>query len=142
MQGEVFTMRGFLVVTFLVLAPAVCFSQDATSGRYQLKEMAGGVIRLDTSSGDMWFCRDKNGAADCAPLSGTAQGPALEALQARVSRLEAELDALKAKPPALPSDAEVDRSLSIMEKFMRSFFGIAREFGLENNHDGPLPQKT
>ncbi|WP_430736327.1 hypothetical protein [Rhizobium wenxiniae] len=44
-------------------------------------------------------------------------------------------------PGRLPSDAEVDRSLSIMERFMRTFMGIVREFTGEPN-PAPQPDRT
>jgi hypothetical protein len=42
---------------------------------------------------------------------------------------------------ALPSDAEIDRSIGIMERWMRSFMGIVKEFQSEDRGNA-LPQKT
>jgi hypothetical protein len=41
----------------------------------------------------------------------------------------------------LPSDAEIDRSISIMERMMKSFMGMAKQFQTEEKVN-PLPQKT
>jgi len=60
-----------------------------------------------------------------------------EHLSDRVSALENKSIVNK----ALPSDAEIDRSISIMEKMMKSFMGVVRQFQ-EDEKTAPLPQKT
>jgi hypothetical protein len=42
---------------------------------------------------------------------------------------------------ALPTDAEIDRSISIMERMMKSFMGMVKQFQ-EEEKSAPLPQKT
>jgi len=61
----------------------------------------------------------------------------LDRLADRVSALERNSGAR----PALPTDAEVDRSIGIMERMMRSFMGIVREFQAEDKAN-PLPQRS
>lgn len=135
-------LRCFLACLLVVFIPAAGFSQDAVPGRYQLKEMDGGVVRLDTTTGDLAFCKDKDGTPDCSALNDANSKDEIGALKARIARLEAQVADLKSGPANLPSDAEVDRSLSIMQKFMRSFFGMVEEFDRKNNDGNTLPQKT
>ncbi len=54
----------------------------------------------------------------------------LDMLTKRVEALEASSGKETLRQP-MPSDAEVERSLSIMERFMRSFMGLVREFRSE-----------
>ena len=141
--------RRFLPVLFLALTPAVAHTQEVPSGRYQLKEMGDGVVRLDTETGALAFCAIRDGKPECSGLESTDAPSAADiaALQTRIASLEKQVAALKPSSGNLPSDEEVDRSLSIMEKFMRRFMGLAKEFGDEENgsrgkESDPLPQKT
>jgi hypothetical protein len=61
----------------------------------------------------------------------------LDRLSDRVTALENKSIVNK----ALPTDAEVDRSISIMERFMKSFMGMVKQFQ-EEEKTAPLPQKT
>lgn len=136
----------FLLAGFLTLAPFATFADDASAGRYQLQPVEGGVVRLDTATGEMTLCKADGGKLACAPSAQmpAANAPAasdLAALKARVDALERQM-AGASKGADLPTDAEVDRSLSIMEKFMRRFMGIAKDLDQENHGSNALPQKT
>jgi len=135
-------LRCFLALWLMVLMPVAGFSQDVAPGRYQLKEMDGGLVRLDTATGELAFCKDKSGTPDCSALKDGDAAKEIDALTARIERLEKAVADLKSGPTKLPSDEEVDRSLSIMQKFMRSFFGMVEEFDHKNNESNTLPQKT
>lgn len=135
----------FLLAGLLTLAPFAGFADDAPAGRYQLQPVEGGVVRLDTATGAMTLCKTEAGKLACAPAADTPAGtPAasdIAALKARVDALERQM-ATGSKGADLPTDAEVDRSLSIMEKFMRRFMGIAKDLDQENHGSNGLPQKT
>lgn len=135
----------FLVAGALTLAPFWVLADEPVAGRYQLQPVEGGVVRLDTATGQMTMCRAGAGALDCTEAASGGGAMAVAALKARVDALERQVAALR-KGSSLPSDAEVDRSLSIMEKFMRSFMGMARELAPgpdhQNQPSGALPQKT
>lgn len=136
--------KHILLVSTLVFLPAASFGDEPQAGRYQLKEMGEGVVRLDTVTGALAFCKDDGGTPSCTGLE-SASHPAeadIKALEARVSTLEKQVAELKDNPTGLPSDEEVDRSLSIMQKFMRGFFGMVHEFERKNNEDRALPQRT
>lgn len=135
----------FLLAGLITLAPFAALADDAPAGRYQLQPVEGGVVRLDTATGALTLCKSEAGGLACAASENTAAAaPAasdLDKLKARVDALERQL-AARDKAADLPSDAEVDRSLSIMEKFMRRFMGLARELDQENQGSNALPQKT
>jgi hypothetical protein len=87
----------------------------------------------------MSLCSEKDGALVCRMGADerAAYEDELDRLADRVSALEKSM----AARPALPTDAEVDRSIGIMERMMRSFMGIVREFRAEDEAN-PLPQRS
>ncbi len=136
----------FLLSGIVTLIPFYVLAGDAPAGRYQLQPVEGGVVRLDTATGELTLCKADAGKLACAanaetPAATASQASDMDALKARVEALERRL-ASPAKGSDLPTDAEVDRSLSIMEKFMRRFMGLARELDQENHGSNALPQKT
>ena len=136
----------FLAAGLLTLTPFLALADDMPAGRYQLQPVEGGVVRLDTATGEMTLCKADVGKLACSPSASatTTTSPAaadVAALKARIEALERQL-ATTSKAPDLPTDAEVDRSLSIMEKFMRRFMGIAKDLDQQNQGSNTLPQKT
>lgn len=109
--------------------------------RFQLQRTDKGIVRLDSETGAITVCRDENNELTCrmAPDERAAYETELDLLEKRVTALEERLS--QTPPERLPSDAEVDRSLSIMERFMRSFMGIVREFTGEPD-PAPQPDRT
>ena len=109
--------------------------------RFQLERTDQGIVRLDSQSGAITICRDENDELTCrmAPDERAAYEKELDLLEKRVTALEERLS--RTPPERLPSDAEVDRSLSIMERFMRTFMGIVREFTGEPDRE-PQPDRT
>ena len=109
--------------------------------RFQLERTDRGIVRLDTETGAITTCRDENDELTCrmAPDERAAYETELNLLEKRVTALEERLS--QTPPDRLPSDAEVDRSLSIMERFMRTFMSIVREFTGEPN-PAPQPDRT
>jgi len=65
----------------------------------------------------------------------------LDLLGERVTALEKRLDAQPASK-ALPGEAEIEQSLSIMERFMRRFMEIIQDFTTERDNAEPAPQRT
>lgn len=136
----------FLAAGLLTLIPFLALADEPPAGRYQLQPVEGGVVRLDTATGEMTLCKADAGKLACSPSASatTTTSPAaadVAALKARIEALERQL-ATTSKGSDLPTDAEVDRSLSIMEKFMRRFMGIAKDLDQQNQGSNTLPQKT
>ncbi|WJH38916.1 hypothetical protein N7E02_18450 [Aliirhizobium terrae] len=128
---------GAILAGTLVLGAGAAEAQE----RFQLERTDEGFVRLDTQTGAISTCRDQNGELTCrmAPDERAAYETELDLLEKRVTALEERLS--QTPPDRMPSDAEVDRSLSIMERFMRTFMGIVREFTGGPNPE-PQPDRT
>ena len=144
-------MRLVLIAVLAALAaPALAEDIDALEtedGRYVLVERGADVVRLDTRTGSVSVCREKQTGWACALAAD--ERDALEAesdrLADRMERLEVELRRIDerlgaAPPPPAPAkpdknDAEVERALDLAEKMFRRFFGLVRELRRENEMD-------
>lgn len=112
------------------LSPRPLLAEEAAAGRFQLQPTEGGVVRLDTRTGAMTLCRNSNGELICrmAADERAAYEEELDRIEKRVAALEGRPAAATGSTTAAPSDAEIDRSITIMERFMRSFMGLVDEF--------------
>lgn len=131
------TLSSAAVLAVLTLVP-VAYAADAP-GRYAMQPTEGGFYRLDTQTGAVSICRQKPGAGLVCEPAQDEQG-----LQKDVERLRAENKTLKedvkrleeiagfgAKPPAgksgpasdfkLPSEEDVDKALSYVERMIKKF---------------------
>lgn len=106
-------------------------------GRYTLKTIENGFVRLDTKTGAVSTCRKQDGNIICRAAADDRA-----ALQNEIDRLQTANDDLRtklakrdeavaqkkpAKPKAdLPDDAELDRIMSFFEKLMERFFKFAQ----------------
>ncbi|NNG74488.1 hypothetical protein HLI18_32480 [Rhizobium laguerreae] len=132
-------MKAFVIAFGIFLMPFAAAAVETDAGRFQLEKSGDHFVRLDRQTGAMSICQDKDGALVCrmAADERAAYEDELDRLSKRVTALE-QGGVIKR---ALPSDAEVDRSISIMERMMKSFMGMVKEFQAEENTN-PLPQKT
>jgi hypothetical protein len=132
-------MKALVITLGVFLMPLAAAAAEADAGRFQLEKSGDHFVRLDRQTGDMSNCQDKDGALVCrmAADERAAYEDELDRLAKRVTALEQGGVIQR----ALPSDAEVDRSISIMERMMKSFMGMVKEFQAEENTN-PLPQKT
>ena len=115
------------------LALVLAVPAGAAEGRYVLKDVEGGFIRLDTETGAVSHCSVRNETWRCEPVAD-----AQAALQDEINRLAqekaaleqqlAELDGEPGRAPSieLPSDEDLDRVFGIFERFMQRFFDFAR----------------
>lgn len=114
------------LLTVLAAVPAT-----AETGRYQFERTEAGIVRLDTEtgavalcSGDPLQCRESGNGTPVADSDIERIEQRLAALERRIAALEKD-----GSGDALPSEEEFDRTLSLMERFMRRFFGVIQEFG-------------
>lgn len=126
------TFNRISAATFAVaLAAAPALAQEQP-GRYVMEKTDDGYVRMDTQSGDISICNTKGDQIVCkmAADERTAFQDELATLQDRVAALESRLDggAMPAARDGLPSEEEFEKGLSYMERFMRRFMGIAKEF--------------
>ncbi len=130
---------GILVIAVsaaLTLGAAVQAQETpGKSGRYSMKDVDDGLLRLDTQTGEVSHCRKLNTAWTCSAVADDRA-----ALQEEITRLQTENDSLRQKQASaeamakseenkssdLPSDADLDKIMGFMEKFMRRFFDFAK----------------
>jgi hypothetical protein len=132
-------MKTIVIGLAALLLPATLFAAEPDAARFQLERSGDHFIRLDKQTGAMSLCEEKEGSLVCrmAADERAAYEDELDRLSERVGALENKSIVNK----ALPSDAEIDRSISIMEKMMKSFMGVVKQFQ-EDEKTAPLPQKT
>ncbi|MGF6172850.1 hypothetical protein [Ensifer sp. 4252] len=118
-------------------------AQDPAPGRYAMQKSETGIARLDTQTGEVSLCQERDGQLVCrmAADERTAFELEIDLLTKRVEALEkaAESGGAVAKPD-LPTDEEIDRTMGIMERMMRKFMDIVKD--LEGSSDETSPQKT
>ena len=113
-------MRSLIAATIL-LAASVAHAQEPE--RFRLERTDGGFARIDTATGEVTTCIERGDQLVCR-LAADERA----ALMARMDELEARIERLEDRSATgLPSDAEVDRALGLMERFMRGFVGIVRD---------------
>jgi hypothetical protein len=127
-----------------VLLSGAVLAQDREETRFRLEKTEnGGFVRLDTQTGAMTLCRDEGGNLTCrmAADERAAYERELELLERRISALEEKAGA-SPSPNRIPGEAEIEQTLSIMERFMRRFMEIVQEFTSERNSTEPQPNRT
>jgi hypothetical protein len=133
MTSARFALPLFAITLALVLASP---AGAAEAGRYVLKDVDGGFIRLDTETGAVSHCRSRDELWRCEPVAD-----AQAALQDEINRLAEENAALEQRladletPDGeagtgaqlqLPSDEDFDRIFGFFERFMQRFIDFAR----------------
>jgi hypothetical protein len=136
----------------LAAATAVAFSGPAVAQdaeRYRLERTESGFVRMDTRTGQMSFCEERSGELACRPAADarTAETDRTGELDRRVEELEARISALESRAQAqlgagLPSEAEFEQTLSFMERFIRRFWGVAKDLERESEPGRSAPDRT
>jgi hypothetical protein len=139
-------MARFRLLLWLVLACAwapVALAQtpptapESENGRYSMRPVADGVLRLDTRTGQVSLCRQRGDSWICEATADdrAAYEKEIARLQAKVAGLEAELGRRPGSGELkLPSDAEVDRVMKFFESVFRRFIGMIE--GLQRENEG------
>lgn len=126
-------------------------SEEPIANRFTLEKTENGFVRMDTQTGEMSICTEKDGQLVCrlAADERRALEDSLSDLSARVAELERRLDTLAPgeSRDGIPDEAELDRALSAMEKMMRGFFGMVEELKKDLEEKPakppePLPDRT
>ena len=120
--------KTMLSLAALSLPITAAVAQEANPDRYSLERSEGGFVRLDRQT-------DERAAYDAD----------LARLEKRVEALENQIaGATPGKSGDMPSDAEIDRSIGIMERFMRAFFNLVQKFQGEEQRSEPgeIPDRT
>ena len=132
------SISSMLPVAILIAMTSVAGAQE-TPGRFAMKEIEGGILRMDTKTGRISQCKKKGDEWACESIADDSAG-----LEDRISELKRENDALRTmladaekaqalaneksrqKAEELPNDEELDRVMAFIEKFMRRFFNFAK----------------
>src|SRR5262245_7300072 len=142
-------MRAFAIALTMSLAALVATSAqpampDSENGRYSFNPVADGVLRLDTRTGQVSQCSRSDAGWTCKAVPDERSS-----LESEIARLQGENATLKkgllarglpvpgvpslpaARPNEpelkLPSDAEVDKVMSFLEKVWRRLVEMGRE---------------
>jgi hypothetical protein len=125
-----------LAASILALAVGGAFAQDR-DGRFTMVPTPEGFLRLDGRTGAVSQCvkREAGFRCDAVPDERHALQDEIDRLGRENAELRARLEAAPqssggtaAKPaPSLPSEAELDRALTLMERALRRFKDIMRE---------------
>ena len=132
------------------LAAPPSATEDRT-GRFTMQPTDGGFLRLDTMTGDVSLCMREGATFECKPVKDDRD------LQREVGRLVDENKTLKAEvkrledmlgldgPPGggkpkfeLPSEEDVDKALSYMERMFKKFRDKMRELDNGSGKGTPL----
>lgn len=102
------------------------------AGRYTMTPTPEGALRLDRRTGVVSHCEKQGGAFRCSvvPDERHALQDEIDRLSRENAELRARLEAAGAAPkatPGLPTDAELDHALSLMERALRRFKEIMRD---------------
>jgi exonuclease VII small subunit len=121
----------------------------AEPGRYQMQKTESGVARLDTVTGEMTLCREQTGELVCRMGADERRAfeDELDNLTRRVETLEkATRDGQTALNRRVPSNEEIDQTMSIMERMMRRFMAIVKDLNQEEalppSGGQAIPDKT
>jgi hypothetical protein len=142
--SNILTSLAALAFSVVWLAPATADSApDTENGRYTLSKTADGLVRLDTRTGAVSTCSNdgKGWACYAVPDERRAMDDEIGRLQAENEKLKAQLashdPAAAGEPMApkaeserrieipLPSDADVDRVMSFLERAWRRLVDMA-----------------
>ncbi|HYA79744.1 MAG TPA: hypothetical protein VED87_02280 [Methylocystis sp.] len=115
----------FAAAVAVLLCGSAVRAQEA-SDRFSMTPSNGGFLRLDKQTGAVSFCTVESAASVCR--IGADERVALEDEIARLRRENAELKAAQGGVSALPKDEEIERALTLTERFFRRFM---RLFGYE-----------
>ncbi len=133
--------RRELLGLFLALCLLPSAAEAEESGRFVLKEADQNTfIRLDTVTGSVSHCSSKAGEWNCRSVKDDRA-----VLHEEIAELRKENSQLKQRLAkgkdlesetrlTMPSEAEIDRWLALVEKYFERFLSLIRR--LEQNQDG------
>ena len=140
---RVFALALTLSLADFAVASAQTATPDSENGRYSFNPVADGVLRLDTRTGQVSQCSrgDVGWACKVVPDERSALETEIARLQGETASLKKELLARGLPVPGvsgpsgarpsepelkLPSDAEVDKVISFLEKVWRRLIEMGR----------------
>lgn len=140
----------FLALLGLVFTILGADLAQAEAGRFTMTPTKDGVLRLDTRTGEVALCQNKEARWTCDPVEDNSAK-----LQSRIDRLERENAELKAQLEAhggvpgevkprpygkldMPSDEDVDKAMDFMEHLLHRFKGMMERLQKDDD-EGSVP---
>lgn len=112
--------------------PANTATPPQTGDRFRFNPVEGGVLRLDSQTGKVSFCRPREAGWSCE--SAADDRAAYEAEIARLEQRVTELERRVNDPVSrfrMPSDAEIDQAMTMFERMMKRFRGVVENLKKE-----------
>ncbi len=150
------------VTAWLAFMPsAQAVAPDDENGRYTFQQIQGGMMRLDTRTGQVSRCTERATGWACQAAADDRL-----ALENEISRLQGENAALKQQLTThglglpngvagqtpqtksadqdlkLPSEADIDRMMSFMEKIWRRLVGMVADMQKDLQKESREPNKN
>lgn len=138
--------RNAILLVPLVAGLGIGTAVAADGQRYQMEKTDKGYVRMDTQTGEMSICEERDSQLVCKLAADERS-----ALQDELGRLQTELKTLDQRvvklenslsqklESKLPTDEEFEKSLGYMERFFRSFMGVVKDFEKEEQAEKPAP---
>lgn len=111
------------------------------SWRFKLQKVEGGFLRLDAQTGQVSFCKEREGNWICETAADDRA-----ALEAEIRRLTDRLAVLEkqSNDPTnrfrTPSDQEIEQVMGFFEKMMKRFRGVVEN--LKKEWEAETPNKS
>lgn len=144
-------MRAVLMLFPLLAALGGGSAFAAEAQRYQMEKTDKGYVRMDTQTGEMSICEERDNQLVCKLAAdersalqdeiGRLQGE-VKAIEERVAKLENSLT--QKLESTLPTEEEFEKTMGYMERFFRSFMGMVKDMEKEDKAQQPelSPNKT
>ena len=141
-------LKAILAAPLLVVLGSA--GAPAEDDRYVLEKSGDGFVRMDRQSGEMSACTQDGAGLVCklAADERTAYQDEIDRLHEGLTALDQRVDKLENSLAArlelkLPTEEEFGKTLSYMERFLRSFMGIVKDLEDEPGPgDSLAPKKT
>jgi len=139
-------MRIRSLIAATALFPLLAGSGHAEDAqRYRLERTDDGFVRMDTRTGAMSTCQEKDGQLVCrmAADERTAFQDEIDRLEGKVKTLDDRVAKLENSlsqrlESSLPTEEDFNRTMNYMERFLRGFMGIVKDM----DKDEPPAQRT
>jgi hypothetical protein len=138
----------FLAMPLLL---AMASASAAEDDRYVLEKSGDGFVRMDRQTGEMSNCTVDGNALVCklAADERTAYQDEIDRLQLSLDTLDQRVVKLENSltnklESSLPTEEEFNKTLSYMERFMKSFMDLTKDLDKDKQIELPpaTPQKT
>jgi len=140
-------MKALIAISAFVFATSMAggaLAQSPSSSvndswRFKLQKVDGGFLRLDAQTGQVSFCRERDGWV-CETVADDRA-----ALEAEIKRLADRVATLEKQTndPSnrfrTPSDQEIEQVMGFFEKMMKRFRGVVEN--LKKEWDAEVPNK-